>query len=102
MPTIIEDYFPFEEIRKPSGDYFDTALQAMNTTGYAEEHIWSIAEGEDEEKDGYRYGVEVYGPSRHYINVLGFVATKETHDGATYYEEHFDMEMRIGEDDDET
>lgn len=31
--------------------------------------------------------VFVYGPSQHYIDVIGYIATKETHDGETYYTE---------------
>lgn len=84
-PTVMDMYamadhfqdFPFEEIRKPNGDYFDTAEDAM-AAGYAESQVWSVIEGE---------GTYVYGPSHHYINRLGYIATKEHHDGNTYYHE---------------
>ena len=80
MTTIHQEDFPFEEIRDDSGDYFPTAEDAMDCTGFNAQHIWSVAEGDD----NYSY---VYGPSHHVINVLGYIATNEAHDGDTYYEE---------------
>jgi len=70
--------FPFEEIRKDSGDYFDTAVQARSMTGYGVNHIWSVVQSDD---------CYCYGPSHHVVNVIGFIATAETHNGDTYYEE---------------
>jgi hypothetical protein len=72
--------FPFEEIRKPSGDLFRTQLEAQNA-GHNENHIWSIIEND---------GTWTYGPPYHVVNVIGFVATAEAHDGMTYYEEPAD------------
>jgi len=69
--------FPYAEIRKRNGDYFDTSLEAEQA-GYAETQIWSVTKSD---------GPYTYGPSFHYINVLGFIATKEHHDNDTYYHE---------------
>jgi hypothetical protein len=80
--TIHYKDFPFEEIRdKPDGDYFLTAQECHERTGYGFEHIWSVTEGDDNEY--------VYGPSQHYINKIGYVATEEVHDNDTYYIEKF-------------
>ena len=87
--------FPFEQIRDdgtPEGDYFHRP-QDIRKLGYAESQIWSIVECDDEfREDGQRISVYVYGPSEHYVNVIGYMATKEHHDGNTYYEETLEME----------
>jgi hypothetical protein len=80
--------FPFEEIRKRNGNFFNTAEDAM-AAGYAESQVWSVIESE---------GTYTYGPSFHYINRLGYIATKEHHDGETYYHEVPEEE----EEDDDT
>lgn len=83
--TDFNQEFPFEEIRKDNGDYFLNVAEAK-AAGYAENQIWSVMEAD---------GCWTYGPSHHWINVVGFIATTETHDGNTYYnepEEDFDGE----------
>ena len=87
MTTTVFGDFPFHEYRKESGDFFDTWVEARGE-GFRDNQIWSVTEHEN---------TIVYGPPQHYINLLGFVATKETHDGDTYYEEVIEME---DEDDD--
>lgn len=72
--------FPFEEIRQSDGNYFDTWAQAK-AAGYDDNQIWSVVGGDDD--------IFTYGPPYHYVNVVGFIATNERHDGDTYYEEHF-------------
>ena len=81
MAVFKQGDFPFEEIKTQHGDYFDTRLQAMQETGYSEDHIWSITLEDDDENWGF-----IYGPSHHWV-VLGYIATKEKHDGNTYYTE---------------
>ena len=78
---IHEEEFPFEEIRDKNGDYFSTVADAKKHTGYDESHIWSVTECEN---------TWSYGPSHHYVNLIGYVVTHEAHDGNTYYEENFD------------
>ena len=78
---IYEKEFPFEEIRDEHGDYFMTIGDAKKHTGYDESHIWSVTECEN---------TWSYGPSHHYVNLIGYVVTHEAHDGNTYYEENFD------------
>lgn len=67
--------FPFDEIRQESGDYFEYIQQAKDA-GYNENQIWSVTEEDN---------VFCYGPSRHWINILGYIATDEQHDNNTYY-----------------
>ena len=74
--------FPYEEIRKPDGDLFDT-VEEMQKAGFAESHMWSVVDGEASDDTS----TWVYGPAHHYVNRLGFVATTEHHDSNTYYEE---------------
>lgn len=69
--------FPYEEIRKPSGDYF-ASWQEAKDAGYDDDQIWSVVECE---------GTYTYGPPHHYVNHVGHVATKERHDMETYYHE---------------
>jgi len=78
---IHEDEFPFDEIRDEHGDYFMTIEDAKKHTGYDESHIWSVTECEN---------TWTYGASHHYVNLIGYLATHEAHDGNTYYEESFD------------
>lgn len=80
MKTYQED-FPFEEVRKESGDYFDN-VQELLDLGYTKEQIWTVTEADGD--DGAEY--IIYGPSHHYVNLIGLIATKEKHDGETYYE----------------
>ena len=88
----VETEFPFDEIRQEEdGDMFDTAAEAMRFTGYDEYHIWSVTEADEEEYNGERWQYRLYGPLHHFVNVLGFIATKERHDGDTYFEECFSM-----------
>ena len=95
----IESNFPFEEIRNKSGNMYDTAEEAMRFTGYDRSHIWSVVDCDDEEYNGERFGFAEYGPSHHYVNILGFIATKEKHDGDTYFTECYSM-GEVEEDDD--
>ena len=83
---IHEDEFPFDEIRDEHGDYFMTIGDAKKHTGYDESHIWSVTECEN---------AWSYGPSHHYVNLIGYVVTHEPHDGNTYYEEE---DWRIAEE----
>ncbi len=76
--------FPYEEIRADDGNYFATAAEAV-AAGFDIDQVWSITEFD--EGDGI-----VYGPPHHYVNVLGFIATKERHDHETYFEEPDDVD----------
>jgi len=84
--TLKEGSFPFEEIRKESGDYFDSLLE-MHNAGYSVRQMWSVTL--EDHDNGYTF---IYGPCDHYINLLGFVATKEKHDGDTVYQEFVETE----------
>tara|TARA_R100001015_G_C4608336_1_gene163530 strand:+ start:823 stop:1074 length:252 start_codon:yes stop_codon:yes gene_type:complete len=74
---IIKGEFPFEEIGRESGDWFDSWQEAKDA-GFDDNQIWSITEHED---------TYSYGPPHHYINHIGHIATNERHDFETYYEE---------------
>ena len=71
--------FPFEETAR-----YDNYQEAVNA-GHAENCIWSVCDGSEDDDNCL-----TYGPPHHYVNRLFVVVTKETHDGDTYYEEHWD------------
>lgn len=74
--------FPFEQIRRADGDYFESWQEAQ-WNGFDDDQIWSVTECED---------TWTYGPPHHYINHVGHIATKERHDGETYYHEDLSNE----------
>lgn len=78
--------FPFTEVRQKTGDYFDSIQQAVSA-GFAKSQIWSVTVTDDVDDNGREYSAYSYGPSHHWVNVMGYVATHEHHDGETYYEE---------------
>lgn len=71
--------FPFDEIRDDNGDFFPTPDAASAATGLGENHIWSIADHD---------GSITYGPASDWVNVYGYFATAERHDGHTHYIEN--------------
>lgn len=83
----IQQDFPFDEIRDATGDYFRSVADAMKA-GYQESQIWSVAIADGEGPNGE--DAFTYGPSHHYVNVMGYIATNEHHDSNTYYEELVD------------
>lgn len=80
--------FPFDEIRQPSGDFFDT-WQQVKDAGFDDDQIWSVVVAED---------TWSFGPPHHWVNLMGYVATKERHDGETYY--HEDLSELFDRDED--
>lgn len=76
MPTYNAD-FPFEIIKSPNEDYFANVAEAQ-AAGFELNQIWSVVEVDN---------TFTYGPAGHIFDVLGFIATKEKHDGETYYTE---------------
>lgn len=89
--------FPYEEIRDPkSGDGFFSVEDAKKA-GFDDDQIWSVVEnGESHwvKTNGAYFEWEclTYGPPRHFINVLHYVATNERHDNDTYYEDWLNIE----------
>jgi len=69
--------FPFQTYHNINGDYFATIDEAK-ALGFDRDQIWSVLE-----EDGFY----TYGPSFHWINLLGYVATTQRHDSETYYNE---------------
>ena len=45
--------------------------------------IWSVVVCDDDDEPI----TWTYGPNHHWVNVMGFTATQEHHDGDTYYHE---------------
>ena len=80
--------FPFDEIRSEDGDYFNSSQELLDL-GFKNNQIWSVIFTEADHPAFY--GTYTYGPSHHYVNVLGFIATRETHDNNTYFEERIDI-----------
>jgi hypothetical protein len=74
--------FPFEEIRRVSGDYFDTYAE-VEALGYDADQIWSVIVT-DNDDGGTTW---TYGPPHHFVNLMGYIATAERHDNETYYHE---------------
>ena len=72
--------FPFTELKTPTGDYYDNKTQ-MERAGFVESQMWSVTDADDD--DGSEY--LCYGPVHHYVNLIGYIATAEHHDGDTYY-----------------
>ena len=88
LPVVHYKEFPFEEIRNEAGDYFRT-INALLDLGFETNQIWSVnfTDGDDPAI----YGTYTYGPSYHSVDLLGYIATKESHDNNTYYNERIDM-----------
>jgi hypothetical protein len=78
----IESEFPYEEIRRPDGNYFQSWKEAKDA-GWDDDQIWSVVSAEGD--DGSEW--IIIGPPHHFCNHLGHLATKERHDNNTYYEE---------------
>lgn len=69
--------FPFDEIRDENGDYFRTVGQAK-AAGFSERQIWSVTiDDELDEDTGQERTTFCFGPHHHYVNLLGYVASKE-------------------------
>ena len=82
MTQVHTQEFPYQTLMMPTGDYYDNKQQ-MEAAGFAETQMWSVTEGSSD--DGSEWFC--YGPVDHYVNLIGYVATAEHHDGDTYYEE---------------
>tara|TARA_R110002124_G_scaffold142522_1_gene307335 strand:+ start:267 stop:521 length:255 start_codon:yes stop_codon:yes gene_type:complete len=75
--------FPFEEHRtKTDSDLFDSVQEALDA-GWLITQIWSVVVCDDDDEPI----TWTYGPNHHWVNVMGFTATQEHHDGDTYYHE---------------
>ena len=72
--------FPFTELKTPTGDYYDNRIE-MERAGFVESQMWSVTDADND--DGSEY--LCYGPVHHYVNLIGYIATAEHHDGDTYY-----------------
>jgi hypothetical protein len=83
----IQQDFPFDEIRDENGNYFSSVADAMKA-GYQKSQIWSVVHGDGVGPNGE--DVYTYGPSFHYVNVIGYIATNEHHNNNTYYDELLD------------
>jgi len=83
LTKIYHTEFPFEEIRRPDGNYF-TSWEDARIDGHDDDQIWSVTETD---------GTYCYGPPHHYVNHIGHIATAERHDGDTYYEEPPETEL---------
>ena len=67
--------FPYEEIRNARGDYFDSWDEVL-AAGYEETQIWCVTSGESEQGN-WEGTWFCYDNNPHFVNVLGFMATKE-------------------------
>lgn len=72
--------FPYTAIMDTTGRYFTTVESAVEA-GHDPDQIWSVVQCD---------GAWTYGPPRHVVNLMGYIATVERHDGETYYHEEPD------------
>jgi len=80
--------FPFDEVRDPQGDYFNSVENAMAVTGCQPNQIWSVTISDSENpniRDVYTFGPADY---RRLGYRAGYVVTVEKHDGNTLYVEN--------------
>ena len=73
--------FPYEEIRRADGNYFDS-WKEVTTAGYADTQIWCVTTGDEEQGTWF-----CYENTRRFVDVLGFIATKEHAKPGECYEE---------------
>lgn len=92
----IEGDFPYEEIRRPDGNYFQSWKEAKDA-GWDDDQIWSVTSADGD--DGSEW--IIIGPPHHFCNHLGHLATLERHDNNTYYEECWRTAEEAAEDDEE-
>ena len=92
----IEGDFPYEEIRRPDEDYFQSWQEAKDA-GYDDDQIWSVTTAEGD--DGSEWIIT--GPPHHYVNHIGHIATLERHDNNTYYEECWRTAEEAAEEEDD-
>jgi hypothetical protein len=71
MNTTIQGDFPYEEIRRPDGNYFQSWKEAKDA-GYDDDQIWSVTSAEGD--DGSEWIIT--GPPHHFCNHLGHLATR--------------------------
>jgi hypothetical protein len=94
--TTIQGDFPYEEIRRPDGNYFRNWQEAKDA-GFDDDQIWSVVSAEGD--DGSEW--IIIGPPHHFCNHIGHVATLERHDNNTYYEECWRTAEEAAEDEEE-
>ena len=86
-----EQDFPFKECRTEGGDFFSSIDEALDA-GFEMDQIWSVTES------GENDYCHIYGPPHHWVNLLGYTATKERHDNNTYYIEDWSDFMRTSDE----
>lgn len=84
--------FPFNELRKHDGDYYQNQRE-LEHAGFEESQMWSVTEATSDEGDE----LYIYGPVHHWVNIVGYIGTAEHHDGETYYEETVRTAAEIAE-----
>lgn len=65
------------------------SLQAALDDGWKKNQVWSVIVTDEVDDQGNDVVYDTYGPPHHYVNVMHYVATKETHDMNTYYNERY-------------
>ena len=80
--------FPFDEVRNPQGDYFNSVEDAMAVTKCQPNQVWSVTISDSDNpniRDIYTFGPADY---RRLGYRAGYVVTVEKHDGNTLYVEN--------------
>jgi len=63
--------FPYEEIRDPNGDYFSTYQDVLDA-GFSDAQVWTVIITDED------HGMWItYDNGFRFVNVIGYVASKE-------------------------
>ena len=74
---IYDREFPFDEIKRKDGDYFNTAQEAMTATGLDSSHVWVIIESDTGNDNEYCYTTS----PPHHSHIADCVITKPRYRG---------------------
>ena len=86
LGCVMEDEFPYEEIRDPDGNYF-LYYEDVIDAGYCEEQVWTVVSTDTDEGIWF-----AYDSTRRIVNVLGYIATKEHAVPGECYEEFVELD----------
>ena len=81
--------FPYEEIRDEGGDYFD-CWSDVRDAGYDDDQIWCVTCADEHNGTWITYDRVM-----HFINVLGYIATKERSKPGESYSEFCLLEEEV-------
>ena len=82
----MEGEFPYEEIRDPNGDYFSSYQEVLDA-GFTDAQVWTVIVTDED------LGLWItYDNGFRFVNVIGYVASKEEVTGDECYEEFVELD----------